>query len=182
MERRLTGAKGAKRAWGPEFAIAVGLILATVLAIGWYLLHLGPRQAVREVVYGIKMGTEQESVENLRQLALALRMCAQEHGDVIPYMSCLLDVEEALTPYVKSEQVFRDPGTDHSYNWNYSMGLHRLADIPNPEKVACFYEDIPGADNTRGVAFLDGHAARVSESEWAAIKQAHRCCLPPGTP
>ncbi len=172
VELRLTGAKRSKRAGGPGIAIAVGLILATALAVGWYLLHSGPRQAVREVVYGAKMGTETESVENLRQLALALRMCAQEHGDILPYLSTAGDVEEVLRPYVESEQVFRDPGTDERYGHNSFLGMKRLSDIPSPDKVPCFYERTPGADNTWGVAFLDGHAARVSESEWAAIKEA----------
>jgi prepilin-type processing-associated H-X9-DG protein len=40
--------------------------------------------------------------------------------------------------------------------------------------MVVIYEDSPAPDGTRGVAFLDGHAKRINESDWPAIKKASK--------
>ena len=174
MEHRMPGAKSTKRAVSPKSGIPRGLIAAAVLAVtvGWYMLHVGPRQVIR---------TEHESLDNLKQLALALQLFLADHGDTFPSLDAPADIEDALRPYVKSEQVFRDPRTNRCYKSNWSLSGRSLVDVPDPPKMVCFYEENPGADNSRGAAFADGHASRVKEWWWAETTKAHSCCLGPGT-
>ena len=111
------------------------------------------------------------STSNLRQMDLALQMYAQDYDEVLPPMKDMASVKQLLMPYVKNEAVFTNPITNQPYQINTILSQHKLGHIPDPAAMVVFYEDSPASDNTRGVAFMDGHAKRISESQWPALRR-----------
>jgi len=119
---------------------------------------------------GEPAGGSTESLSNLKNLALAVQMFLADNEDVMPDMTDALAVLEELGDYVKNDEVFFQPDTGQAYGVNTSLSQKRLAEIADPVSIAVFYEEEPGDEGMRGVAFLDGHAARVGETEWEHIK------------
>ncbi|MCJ7822280.1 MAG: hypothetical protein MUQ26_04240, partial [Armatimonadetes bacterium] len=121
---------------------------------------------------GEPTGGSTDSLSNLKNLALAVQMFLADNEDVMPDMTDALAVLEELGDYVKNDEVFFRPDTGQAYGVNTSLSQKRLADVADVSNTAVFYEEEPGDDGTRGVAFLDGHAARVSPAQWEDIKAA----------
>ena len=116
--------------------------------------------------------TEPASVSNLKQLGLGLMQYVQDWDETLPSMKDAATVKTALLPYVKNEQLFMQPDTKRPYRPNASLSKRSLASFDNPATMVVLYEDAPEPDNTRAVAFLDGHVKRVPESEWPRLKSA----------
>src|SRR5579884_34938 len=106
------------------------------------------------------------SLSNLKQIDLALLMYVQDYDEVLPPMKDPNSVKQRLRPYAKSETLFINPITHQPYQVNRILSSHKLKDISDPAAMVVFYEDSPAPDNTRGVAFMDGHARRIPESQW----------------
>jgi hypothetical protein len=117
-------------------------------------------------------GGTNESLSNLKNIALALQMFVADYDDVMPDMTDMVAVMDELGDYVRNDEVFFQPDTGQAYGVNSSLSQKRLAEIADPVSIAVFYEEEPGDDGMRGVAFLDGHAARVSPAQWEDIKAA----------
>ena len=111
-----------------------------------------------------------DSLSNLKNLGLAVQMFLADNHDVMPDMTDAVAVLEELGEYVKNDDVFFHPETGEPYGVNSSLSRRRLVDFGYPTSIAVFYEESPAEDGTRGVAFLDGHAARVSAGKWRRIK------------
>jgi hypothetical protein len=111
-----------------------------------------------------------DSLSNLKNIALAVQMFLADNEDVMPDMTDMVAVMDELGEYVRNDEMFFQPDTGQSYGVNTSLSQKRLAEVRDPVSVAVFYEEEPGDDGTRGVAFLDGHAARVSPEQWEEIK------------
>ena len=127
--------------------------------------------AVTEVYAGGEpAGGSAESLSNLKNLALAVQMFMADNEDVMPDMTDMVAVMDELGDYVRNDEVFFQPDTGQAYGINTSLSQRRLAEVRDPVSVAVFYEEEPGDDGTRGVAFLDGHAARLSREQWEEIK------------
>ncbi len=138
------------------------------------------------------------SVNQLKQIGLALLMYAQDYDEMLPPMQNAATVKRALLPYVRgNEAVFADPLTHQPYQPNPSLsGRRRMsfsvgggrdsrgkripprsyrADIPGPAaQVVAFYEASPAPDGTRAVLFLDGHVQVIPEAEWPRLKRASK--------
>jgi len=114
------------------------------------------------------------SLSNLKQLALAVLMCAQDYDETLPQLKDAAIVEKTLKPYVRDEKLFTNPITNKPYMANAILSGKKLVHISNPSKMVLLYEDSPAPDGMRGVAFLDGHASRVSASEWEALKKSSK--------
>jgi len=114
---------------------------------------------------------EATSEGNLKQLALAVLMYAQDY-DVLPPMEDAATFEDELAPYVRSTELFRRPDTDEAYGINASLSGKALADLEKPEQMVVLYETTPAEDGSRAAAFLDGHVTRVSGEEWERLKSA----------
>ena len=97
-------------------------------------------------------------------------MFLADNEDVMPDMTDTVAVLDELGAYVRNEEVFFQPETGQAYGINSSLSQKRLAEVADPVSIAVFYEEEPGGDGKRGVAFLDGHAARVGEAEWEKVK------------
>lgn len=77
-------------------------------------------------------------------------------------------------PYVRDERWFLHPVTEEPYLFNEILSHKNPAHIPNSQSFAVFYESKPGADERRGVLFLDGHVERVKAEHWEKIKKASK--------
>lgn len=105
-------------------------------------------------------GSSAESLSNLKNIALALQMFLADYDDAMPDMTDMVAVMDELGDYVRNDEVFFQPDTGQAYGVNSSLSQKRLAEVADPVSIAVFYEEEPGDDGLRGVAFLDGHAAR----------------------
>ncbi|MBI3922616.1 MAG: hypothetical protein HY318_14430 [Armatimonadetes bacterium] len=114
------------------------------------------------------------SDSNLKQLGLALIMYANDYDDVLPPMKEAATVKKALLPYIRTESIFVHPGTHEPYQPNPILSRKKLAHIKFPASMVALYEASPAADGTRGLLFLDGHVARIPETEWPQHKQASK--------
>jgi len=114
---------------------------------------------------------EAGSLSNLKQMALAVVMYAQDYDEVLPPLKTLGEAEEALSPYVRDESIFAQPDTDVPYKTNPVLSGKKMAHITNAADMILFYEAKPADDGTRGAAFLDGHAKRLTADEWERYKK-----------
>lgn len=113
-----------------------------------------------------------QSVSNLRQLALALQMYAQDNKNKLPVLKTPADMKKALGGYLGgSDQMFISPHTGEPYAPNPAISGKTLAAFANPESIIVFYEKTPGPDGSRCVAFMDGHVEVVQGANWDAVKK-----------
>jgi len=111
------------------------------------------------------------SLGNLKQLALALLMYADDHDETLPAMESAASLKAALLPYVRNEVIFLHPATGEPYLFNSWLAGKNIASIEQPEQTVVFYEAQPNLENQlRAVAFLDGHTQFVDEARWQEIK------------
>ena len=114
---------------------------------------------------------EVSSVSNLKQVALATLMYAQDHDERLPPLKDPTVWKKALIAYSKNEGIFKDPRTGEVYQANAAASRKSLAAIANPAEFVVFYKSSPSRGNTRAVAFADGHVRRLSETEWLRAKR-----------
>ena len=113
----------------------------------------------------------QNSLSNLKNLALAVQMFLADNDDVMPDMTDTEAVLAELEDYVKNHDVFLHPDTGQPYGVNSALSKKRLVEFEDISSIAVFYEAAAAVDGTRGVGFLDGHAARVNRAQWEEIKE-----------
>jgi len=107
--------------------------------------------------------------DNLQQLAIAVQMYIADF-DALPPLGDAEAVTQALVEYVSDESVFTDPDTGEAYAVNSSLSGKSLSEIEDPAQMVVLYQAEPGNGGKRGVAFLDGHVQRVSDSQWEKLK------------
>jgi hypothetical protein len=117
------------------------------------------------------MPTGEEETGNLKELATALQMYMADN-DAVPDMRDAESLRAALGDYVTDESMFSDPDTTEPYGVNTSITGGPSSEIKNPAGTVAFYQTQPGDDGKRGVAFFNGHAARVTEDRWQKLKAA----------
>lgn len=111
------------------------------------------------------------SLNNLKQIGLALTMYVQDYDEVLPPMKNAA-VQKVLMPYVKNKAVFSSPQSKQPYQPNTSLSHRTLASFQNPSTMVVFYEAAPDAEGYRAVLFLDGHVERVDAAGWQKLKVA----------
>lgn len=105
-----------------------------------------------------------QSANNLEQLGIAIKQYQQAHKMDLPPSSNMYAFKKAVTPYVKNENIFRQPGNKAFY----------VSDDLSKQTVATFvtastvlvYEAQPDADGLRNVLFADGSVRAVNRNEW----------------
>ena len=116
----------------------------------------------------------EESLKNLKALGTALMMYTQDYDEVLPPMKKYEKTQEVIMPYVKNINAFTNPDTKEPYKQNPILSGMALAKIDLPAETVAFYEGSPAKDGTRGVCFLDGHAKRIKEEDWPALKAKNK--------
>ena len=121
---------------------------------------------------------ETSSLSNLKQLALATLMYAQDHDEVFPPLADAAKTHASLMPYLREERVFTPPNKRATYIANAALSRKNLAIIPEPSNCLLFYESTPSSLGKRSVVFADGHAHTIPESEWLRVKARSDAQLP----
>ncbi len=111
------------------------------------------------------------SSSNLKQLGIAVMQYSQEYDEIYPPMESMYVLKKAVLPYVKSEELFRQPSNRKFYVPNVALSRKSLSSIKQPSRTAAIYEADFGSDGKRGVGFADGHVKRVTQAEWTKIKK-----------
>ncbi|MHB9134670.1 MAG: DUF3352 domain-containing protein [Armatimonadota bacterium] len=111
------------------------------------------------------------SVNNLRQLAIALNMYVQDNKERLPVMKTAADIKTQLLTAYGMDQILTSPRTHEPYTPNPSMSGKWLGEFQYPVAMIIFYENTPGSDGSRCAAFLDGHVEVISADDWEAAKK-----------
>lgn len=61
-----------------------------------------------------------------------------------------------------------NPLDNRPFQINPALSYKFLSRITNPGALPLFYESAPSLDGSRGVVFLDGRVARISEKQWGS--------------
>lgn len=113
---------------------------------------------------------------NVRQIELGLIQYAQDHNEKLP--SSAAAYKDAISPYIKSEAVFRCPSQESggaAYSMNVNLQGKSLDDLAHPEKVVLIYE---GQNQTLDfrhegkavVGFADGHDKALTQDQAQNLK------------
>lgn len=114
------------------------------------------------------------SESNLKQIGTALLMYVQDYDEVLPPMTSSTQLSKVLQPYCKSTAIFTQPGAEKPYQPNPILSKKKLRHITSPATMVMLYELVPASDGSRWAVFLDGHVAKVSESDWPNVKKASK--------
>jgi prepilin-type processing-associated H-X9-DG protein len=114
---------------------------------------------------------EASSVSNLKQVAVGVMMYTMDYDERLPPMRDAATMKRAVMPYVKSDEVFKDPRTGEPYHVNPAASGKSLAQIAAPDRFVILYEASPSRDGKRAVAFVDGHVKRLDPAEWEMAKR-----------
>jgi len=107
------------------------------------------------------------SMSNLRQLASAATMYAQDHDELWPEMKTAGDMPELL---MVDAVILVSPRTNEPYQPNPFIAGKSIGEIDDPISMIIFYENTPAPDGSRCVAYLDGHVGMIPAADWDAAK------------
>lgn len=109
-----------------------------------------------------------QDLSNAKQFALGIMLFLTDNKDVYPYVSGVASLQKIVMPYIKNERVFKplNPNGDGKWRFNMSLAGVRMVDLLEPAKTPLVYDIHPHPNGRRVVAFADGHAKLVSETEW----------------
>lgn len=145
------------------------LNLRTVGGMG----DLRPFNPARDMV-----NTEQANAASLRTLTLLGKGLARyvKARGVMPGLTNPVpwDANRVFYPYISDERLYQNPSTGDMYRYNTILVGKKTSHISDFKTMAVFYEGESGADGTRGVLFLDGHAERLNAERWKVIKRVSK--------
>ncbi|MGC4045873.1 MAG: hypothetical protein QM758_18945 [Armatimonas sp.] len=118
-----------------------------------------------------------QTLSNLKQIGVATIHYVQEHEEFLPPMRSLQEFQFAIDK-PKEESLWKSPGWNLPYRTNSQLSQKQLTKLDDLSQLAILYEPAPlwkfGEDanqTLRGVAFADGHAKLVKQSEWENIRK-----------
>jgi type II secretory pathway pseudopilin PulG len=129
---------------------------------------------------------QRSSVNNLKQIGLALEQYAQDNDEMLPPMETPEQFKVALYPYVKSDPVFVQTGKNVPYSVNSALSHKSLIDLPLQTEVA--EESVAGYDHKIARLYVDGTVrlepedGSMASSEAPADGGTEQNAAPQGTP
>jgi prepilin-type processing-associated H-X9-DG protein len=120
---------------------------------------------------GVAEGAADPSLPNLKSITLAIEMYMTDH-DAAPPMADPERFRAVLDEYVANADAFKDPESGEYYSPNASLSGKPTSAIKDASRTVVIYQPSPGKDGRRGVGFVDGHVAKVTEEEWQKLKAA----------
>ncbi len=107
------------------------------------------------------------SLNNLRQIVLAIQMQAQDNDSKLPLMNGV----SALKALSLSPTTLKEPISKLYYTLNAALSGRAITSFTSPaQELVAAYETVPGPDGMRIAAFLDGHVQMLDEDDWTAAK------------
>ncbi len=121
-------------------------------------------------------GPRASCLSNLRQLGTAVMMLVQDHDE--RYALRADRTKAALTPYLKSQAVFRCPavtGGTPSYSFNPALQGISLSRVKVPHQTVMFYEGSKGVlafrhNNQTNICYADGHVKAVTRAQAKSLR------------
>lgn len=111
---------------------------------------------------------QQQSMSNLRQLALAAIMWSNENEECLPTLSS----EKAWVSEMGVEaKLLKQPQSGEKYLANPAMSGVSLGEIKDPVGTPLFYEATPWSNGKRIAAFVDGHVEMMDNNRWEELKK-----------
>ena len=123
-------------------------------------------------------GGKERSMNNLKQLAVAMMLYASDYDEYTPYVQKTDTMWVVLPPYFKDPAVMKSPRPDSPYRFNINAGGVNLVDVKAPATTPLFWDPKPWPDGTRLVCFFDGHVESVDEGDWPKVEAALKMKLP----
>lgn len=114
------------------------------------------------------------SESRLKQLGLAYLQYVQDNDEKFPARMDPASFQKVLYPYVKSKEIFLQPGVNKPYLTNTRLSGHSVADLSEPSSMVVFYEAVPDGDGKRWVCLADGHVRQVGAADWTKLKKASK--------
>ena len=115
-------------------------------------------------------GQAQASMNNLKQLGLAVVQYAQDHGQKLPSIPDSATARKSLAGYLGDEAVLKQPGNGQPYVPNDKLSGARLDKIDRPAEVVLFYEAAAAGDGFRSVLFADGQVKRIKDADFGGLR------------
>jgi hypothetical protein len=108
-----------------------------------------------------------QSMNNLKQLTLAVMLYAQDHEEDLPEAGVVWNVIKV------DAGVLVQPGTGKQYVYNAWLSGKKLGEVGgDATRMVVSYEAEAWPDGKRCAAFLDGHVELMGEDQWTQAKTA----------
>jgi len=111
------------------------------------------------------------SISQLRQVACAMQMYAQDNNDHLPTLKTAADTKKITAYLGDSKQMLISPLTNEPYTFNPLINGRTMSSFPDLSIIIVAYEKTPGPDGIHCAAFLDGHVAVFEGPTWEAAKK-----------
>lgn len=140
----------------------VGAGLAACLAVGSWAQTMEQRDSARRAM----------CLANMRQLAMAMMMYAQDHENRLPPANRWCD---AINPYTRNQAIFKCPAdkAKYSYAMNFNLSKRAITAIPNPAKTVMLFESTQGRKNATDVGRSWPARSRHPPGICVAYAEAH---------
>ena len=120
-----------------------------------------------------------KTVENAKQLSIAMIMYAGDNDDILPYVQDTKAAYYVTHPYVKNSSVMKT----HNPNGGmlrFNMGIAGVAmtSIEEPANTPMYYDSNAWPDGSRVVAFTDSTTRVISAEDWPSIEANLRRSFP----
>jgi prepilin-type processing-associated H-X9-DG protein len=119
------------------------------------------------------------TLSNAKQIAIGALMYCGDYDDVFPFVQSTPQFQKVTHPYTKNPDIWKTLNPNGGeFRFAMNMAGVSMTTLDNPAEAPLIYESQAWPDGRRTVAFVDGHAKRVSAAEWAAIEPRLRAKHP----
>jgi hypothetical protein len=120
------------------------------------------------------------SLSNLKQIGCALMMYGQDYDGRLPPLPDGATARRTLAPYLKNDDVWRDPRTGRSYEVNRALSGAPLARFAkDAARVAVFYETLPTNGARAPLLSSTATPARSANQRGANSRPSRKSSRPP---
>lgn len=117
------------------------------------------------------------TMSTAKQIGTAINLYLGDNDDLFPFVQGTSEMMQATRPYLPGGQEWKTADGKRLL-FNMALSGVSLKDIPMPLTTTVVYQDVPSSDGKRVVVYVDGHAARLPESEWTSVKVSLGLKLP----
>lgn len=131
-----------------------------------------PAPAAQAVGAPRSASAQTEALNNVKQCALGTMMYVADYDDVYPWPQSTRAVHEVVRPYLKNDNIWNSLNPKGGQIlFNMALGGVSSQDIPSPAETVLYYDSMAWPDGRRVVAYADGHAKLIKETDWQVLKK-----------
>lgn len=112
------------------------------------------------------------ALSNAKQVAVGMQLYLIDYDEVFPWVQSSASIRKILMPYLKNEELWKTQNTKGNAEFYFNMSLAgvRISDVKEPARTPVFYDPIPFPDSKILVAFVDGAARWLTQTEWSQLQ------------